>query len=132
MAVHALSVQKRYFDTIKDGTKKVEGRVGKVDTSKGINENYKESQSVYKQDDEIKFVISGEEETSEILMCKILKVEFFDTIEDMLKLCGLSNCLPGITSYEEGVQIYHGFPNYAEREKLYGAIGIYVQVLKTV
>ena len=132
MTVHTLSVQKQYFDAIKAGTKIVEGRVGKIDASKGINENYKQSESIYKQDDEIKFLISGEEETSEVLMCKILKVEFFDTIEDMLKVSGLSNCLPGITSYKEGVEIYHGFPSYAEREKLYGAIGIYVEVLKTV
>merc|ERR1719277_100121 len=45
---HQLSVNKEYFDKIMVGQKSVEGRAGKVDDTKGINEDYKNNLTMYK------------------------------------------------------------------------------------
>jgi ASC-1-like (ASCH) protein len=134
---HELSVQKEYFLKIRDGFKTVEGRAGKVDTENNIHENYKERTTSFKIGDQIRFKISGNEKlsrskdmiVSENVTCEITGVLFYDTFKEMLVESGLSNCLPGVKSIEEGVRIYRGFNGYQKREERYGVIAIHVKVL---
>jgi len=128
MKTHHLDVQLCYFNKIKNGSKTVEGRVGEVDPSNDINENYKAGVTSYNVGDHLKFTISSEE-SGEMVMCEITQLEFFASFEEMLSGCGLDQCLPGISDLEEGVRIYRSFPNYANLEKDYGAVGIHIKLL---
>ena len=128
MATHQLDVQEYYFNKIEEGTKTVEGRAGKVDTSKNINENYKEHRSIYKAGDRLQFTVSGKE-NSKTLLCDITAVKFYDGFENMLRQSGLQNCLPDIDSIDKGVEIYRSFPGYADREVKYGAVGIHIRLI---
>ena len=135
---HELSVQKEYFAKIKDGTKTVEGRAGKIDTENDIHENYRQKETNFKVGHTVKFIISGHsadsesesESESESVACEITRVEFHETFEEMLTKSGLSTCLPGIKSMEEGVRIYRGFSGYQQREELYGVVGIHLRVIR--
>lgn len=46
----------------------------------------------------------------------------------MLVSEGLSNCLPGITSLQQGVEIYESLPGYKEKVVQYGAIAMNIRV----
>ena len=135
---HELSVQKEFFTKIREGIKTVEGRAGKIDTENNILENYREKETSFKAGHKTRFTISGNEESEcsgnvaliETVTCEITRVEFYETFEEMLAKSGLSNCLPGIQSMEEGVRIYRSFSGYQEREEQFGVVGIHVKLLK--
>ena len=126
---HDLTVHRKFFDKIRDGIKTVEGRAGKIDTKNGILENYRTKETSFEVGHTIRFTISGNEESSEGVVCEITKLEFHDSFQEMLAKSGISSCLPGIGSMEEGIRIYRGFSGYAEREKQYGVVGIHLNVL---
>ena len=128
---HELSVQEQYFKSIKDGIKTVEGRAGNIVAEQNIFEIYKENKTHFKAGQMIRFTVSGNEnDLADSVICEITKIEFYDSFEEMLTGCGLHNCLPGILSTETGVGVYRGFGGYLEREKLYGVVGIHLQVLQ--
>ena len=129
--IHELTVQREYFNKIRNGTKTVEGRAGKVDAKHCIHENYREGQTRFKVGDKLRFSISGDRQSMEedSVTCQITKVVFHDTFEDMLSGSGLEKCLPGVASVKEGVQIYRGFCGYEQRETEFGVVGIHVKVL---
>ena len=132
---HELSVQKQYFNKIRDGSKTVEGRAGKVDAKNNILENYKKGETRFKVGDKLRFTISGDtnnsgkETVDHSVTCKITKVVFHDTFKDMLSGAGLEKCLPGVNSVEEGVEIYRSFSGYRQRELEFGVVGIHLEVL---
>lgn len=63
---------------------------------------------------------------------EILRLSKYDSFLSMLKTEGLQNCLPGIGSLEDGVQIYHSFPDYKTRESAYGVLAIAIKVQQQV
>lgn len=129
ITVHELSVQKEYFVKIQNGEKTVEGRAGNVVPENNINEDYKNAKTMYKDGDQIRFVIFGCEKSGESVLCKITKHEFFPIFKDMLTSCGLSKCLPRITDMDEAVRIYRSFSGFKEREIKFGVIGIHLKIV---
>ena len=132
---HELSVQRQYFNKIRDGSKTVEGRAGKIEAKNNILENYAKGETRFKVGDKLRFTISGDTNRSEkntvdqSVTCRITKVVFHDTFKDMLAGDGLEKCLPGVSSVEEGVQIYRSFSGYRQRELEFGVVGIHLEVL---
>jgi len=60
------------------------------------------------------------------LKFEVQYVRSYPTVDEMLAQEGLEKLLPGVSSIEEGKQIYLGFPGYSERVKQFGiyAIGL--------
>ena len=48
----------------------------------------------------------------------------------MLEYEGLENVLPGCSSVEEGVAIYHGFPGYRQGEAQHGVAAFQIEVCR--
>jgi ASC-1-like (ASCH) protein len=116
-------VAKKWYDLLSEGTKKVEGRVpdvskpeknyanlnpGDLATFIAVDENYKTIKGL----PQIKF--------------KVKYNKKYSSVKKMLAHEGLDRVLPGVESIEEGIKIYHSFPEYEERIKRDGihAIGL--------
>jgi len=56
----------------------------------------------------------------------VVRCSHYACIEDYLIVEGLSNCLPGVDTINEGVDIYHQFYS-AEAEARYGVMAIEIQ-----
>lgn len=53
----------------------------------------------------------------------IRDIRFYSSFEEYMNAEGLDNCLPGVTTIEEGIEIYRQF--YTEKdEKTYGIVAI--------
>jgi len=108
--MNAFPIQERYLKLIRIGKKLVEGRVCKAPYSD------------IKKGDRIKFYASNDESVE----CLVKNVKNYSNFKEMLSNEGLQNCLPGVESLEEGVNIYHSFPGYEENSQKYGVLAIHV------
>lgn len=97
-----------YFAPIMNGEKSVDARINKT------------PYDTLNAGDIIKFV--GTQTRSLEAYCRIQGRREYKTFEEMLNSVGLSKCLPGIASVQEGVKTYLSFPNYAVNEKQYGVV----------
>jgi len=109
---HEIEVQERWFRELAKGTKTVEGRKG---TSK------------WRQipvGDVIKFV-SPQQET---FSCYIVKINWYPSVEEYLIKEGLVNTLPGVTTFQEGVDIYLKPNGFWDPEAIhkYGVLAFHV------
>lgn len=105
-----LSVQGNYFSLIKSGKKCVEGRLSKPKFSSlsiGDILIFKNSQNIH-----------------ETIATRVKFINRYSSFKEMLQKEGLEKCLPGCSSLEEGIAIYHSFPNYENGEKSYGVLAI--------
>lgn len=109
-----MHLPERPFRAIKNGTKKVEGRV-----SSSANDRY----SKIKSGDEIVFEL---EPGSESLNTKVDFVHHYPDVRSMLETEGVENVLSSRGNLEQGIKSYHSIPHYRENIKKYGiyAIGI--------
>ena len=102
------------FETIKNGTKKIEGRPPKTN-----NDRYTQM----KQGDEIIFTNI---ETGETLETKIIFVHHYENVKDMLEKEDMENILSSKATIDQGIESYNKINDYRERIKKFGiyAIGI--------
>ena len=112
-AVFELDVKKVYFDSIKAKTKTVEGRI--------CRPKYQRMEP----GDMIKFNSAG----GESIFCKINKVERFIGFKEMVEAKGHEKCIPGSSSVQAAVDVYHRFPGYRVDEKKFGVLGIEIKYL---
>lgn len=109
-----LSVQQKYFEAIKDGTKTVEGRLN--------SPKFKD----LKPNMHITFMCV---QTQEQVVCIVQDVQRYATFEEMLVAQGVENMLPGVQTLSEAVALYESFPGYKEDVKKIGALAIKVKPL---
>ncbi len=59
---------------------------------------------------------------------QITKLTVYPSFAEMLQTEGLTACLPGIHRLEEAIAIYHAFPEYKEKESIFGVLSIGITV----
>ncbi len=102
---HEVIIDSMYLDLIKRGQKTVEGKVNKP------------KYAHIKKGDIIKFVSSTLPKKT--CFCKVKDRVSYESFKHMLEGEGLQNCLPGLSTIEEGIRVYHSFPGYATDELIY-------------
>jgi ASC-1-like (ASCH) protein len=107
---HRINVQNPWFDYIKEGKKKIEGRI-----NKGLFK-------ILKKDDIVKIV--NNKESVKVIIKKIVH---YDSFEDYLSTEGLSKTLPGIKSITDGIAIYRQF--YTEQQEKEGILAIHFKLI---
>ncbi|MDX2346517.1 MAG: hypothetical protein QNK11_06585 [Legionella sp.] len=111
----AIKVAPLYFQQIRAGLKTVEGRIAK------------EKFCALREGQVLEFLSENDS-----LFTRVLELKQFPTFKDMLEHYGLKTCLPDIDCLEEGVKIYHSFPNYKQNESKFGVIGIKIELLDKI
>jgi ASC-1-like (ASCH) protein len=114
--VLTLTIWPPYFDHVSSGTKTVEGRP--------FNARY----ANLTNGDRIQIV---NKDRCDNCVVEITRLTRYPTFQAMLEKEGLVNCLPGVGSLKEGVDIYRSFPNYEFQERQYGVIAIAIKVQQT-
>jgi len=108
-----LSLRRKYFDAIKAGAKRVEGRLN--------SSKFKD----LKPGMQISFTAA---DTNEVMICIVEVLNIYPSFKGMLQGEGVENMLPGIKNLEEGIAIYESFPGYKEEVKKNGALAIRIKV----
>lgn len=114
-----IHVNEPWFSLIKNGTKKVEGRL-----NKGQFAYFKENDIV------TWFNIDKQTKQKKEVNTKIIKINKYKTFEEMLTIEGLNNVLPdkNIKTIEDGINVYRQWYN-EEMEKQFGVIAIVITVI---
>lgn len=112
--MRVLNLRAPYFRMVQSGRKTVEGRLNKPELHS------------LKVGERIRF--QREHETKNFVNVKVISLRTYPTFREMLDKEGLHRCLPDVKSLDEGVRLYHSFPSYYEKEKLYGALAIRIQL----
>lgn len=107
----------KYFEAIKVGTKKIEGRAPKDADDKRYEQ--------MKVGDTVTFTNNV---TNEQIICEILSVNHYKDARSMLEAKGIENVLPGELDIEYGIKIYDNLEGYEERIKKFGIYAIGVKV----
>lgn len=68
------------------------------------------------------------ERASHFVDVHVTRLTRYSSFRNMLKNEGIENCLPGVDCIEEGVKIYHSFPDYQVNEAKYGVLAIGIKV----
>lgn len=105
-----------YFPFILSGEKSVDARINKP------------SYETIEAGSLIKFVGSLTKNLE--AYCRVTKRNHYKTFREMLEAEGLSSCLPGIATVEEGVKIYLSFPGYEAQEKSVGVVAFQITPLR--
>ncbi len=103
-------VDKFVFDSIKDGQKTIETRAA--------TNRYRK----IKQGDILVFSCIGEK-----LEKEIEKVDYFKSIDEMLKTVDFKKIMPFVDSVEEMKQVYYSFPDYQEKIKKVGLVAFFLK-----
>ena len=98
-------VDRKVFESIKDGSKTIETRAA--------TEKYRKM----KTGDILNFVCG-----SNSLQKRITSVRLFCTIEEMIGVLDIKSIMPFVDSVEAMRQVYYSFPNYEEKIKNFGII----------
>jgi len=113
-----LKIHPQQYQHILTGDKTIEGRIPDPDNDAT---NY----NLMAEDEYIRFKLT---DTHKLVDEKypITFITHYDTIKDMLEYEGLNNVLPNIETINQGVKLYHEFPDYKRNEVKYGiyAIGL--------
>lgn len=114
MKYHLL-LRTRPYNSIKNKTKKIEGRTPKDSRDRRYNEMKKGD-----------IIVFENEETLETLETRVLFVHHYVDVKTMLEKEGTENVLSSGKNIDEGIKSYHSLGNYEERIKQFGiyAIGI--------
>ena len=91
--IYEMHLEKRYFDLILSGKKRIEGRLVKPS-----RENMKPGDIIVFHDDE-----------GRKIRCRVKEVRFYDSLEEMVKAEGYKNLVPDAESEEEVFEIYRKF-----------------------
>lgn len=100
--VYSFDINNRAFNAIKEGRKKFEIRVTKVDGSFDY--------SVIKKDDFIKLTSFDKEK----MICRVLDVRWYNSAEELLTVEGCEYTLSSTNDFYEGVKSLHRFNGYTE------------------
>ncbi len=98
-------VDKIVFDSIKNGEKSIETRAS--------TPKYQRIET----GDTLIFVCKNEK-----LEKKVTKVNFYKTIDEMIKDINFKKIMPFINSVNEMKKTYYSFPNYKEKIKKFGLV----------
>jgi len=101
-----MGLKEEYLDLIRDGKKKVEGRL------------YDEKRRQINPGDAI--VFEGK------LKVRVKSIRRYSSFKEMLEREGIERVLPGVHNIEEGVRIYRQFYT-EEEEKNYGVVAIEIE-----
>lgn len=107
-ASYGFTVQKKYLDLIREGKKTVEGRV-----------NQRKYQKIHIGD---LVAFKSSELTDPSVLCVVKEKKIYLTFKEMLQTEGVENCLPGVSSLDEALAIYHAFPGYGEKSLSHGVV----------
>jgi len=108
-----LRVQPHYFSAIASGKKCVEGRLRKPNlASLHVGE---------------RIIFENHANADETLQAKITFLHEYTSFQEMLVSEGVEKCLPGISSLEQALAIYHSFPGYKENESA-GVLALGIQL----
>lgn len=105
-----IPIKKQYFDFIATGKKTVEGRIYTYPFTKAT------------KGDVVTFINQTQKVT-----CRITEIVKYKSFKDMLDQEGVRNCLPEISTVDEGVKIYHAIPGYEDKAKKHGVIAIRIE-----
>ena len=108
----------RAFNAIKNKTKKIEIRVTKLDGSFDY--------SILKENDIIIFNNS----LNEKITCKIIKINWYKTIEELLTIEGTKYTLSSTNDFNEGVKSINSLEGYERGIKANGVYAIHINYLK--
>lgn len=114
--VHYLHVQPRWFKLLQSSTKRFEGRLNDA------------SVSSIRTNDVLIFQTTSSDESVE-LACRVVSVTQYADFEHMMAGDRLTQLLPGVTTKQEGLDIYRSFPGYRDGENQFGAIVFEVSVI---
>lgn len=109
MTIHNIHCDDPWFSYIREGTKPVEGR------------KKTHSYARIKVGDQINFT-NGKES----FIADVTEIREYDSLEQYFEDVSLEKALPGITSIEEGLNIYYQWSS-EEKIKQYGFLGIFVK-----
>lgn len=113
--VYELDINNRAFRAIKDGRKKVEIRV----TKEPLDFDY----SIMREGDLINFTSYDGDE----MLCQILKINWYKTIEELLTIEGTEFTLSSTNDFNEGVKSINSFDGYSEGMKKNGVYAIHIK-----
>lgn len=118
IASHVFNLRSYYLEMILAKRKTVEGRPNKPELKQ------------LKVNDIIRFTEAPPSLQPRFAEAKVLYLHPYPTFREMLAREGLQRCLPDIVDLESGVQIYHGFPSYPEKEKEHGVVAIGLELIQ--
>lgn len=116
--IYKLDINNRAFNAIKNKTKKVEIRATKLDNSFDY--------SILKENDYIEFTSYDKE----IILCKIIKINWYPSIEELLTKEGTKYTLSSTDDYEEGIKSINSLNGYKEAIPINGVYAIHLEYLK--
>jgi ASC-1-like (ASCH) protein len=105
---YEVKVKEPYFTYIKNGTKKVEGRLNKGEF--------------------LEMRVGDLILTNGILMLEILNISIYKTFREMIQQEGIKNVIPDANSLDEAESVYYNFYTKTEEEK-FGVIAIQIKIL---
>ncbi|MCR5787824.1 MAG: hypothetical protein K6G37_01915 [Bacilli bacterium] len=111
-----LNINNRAFNAIKNNTKRVEIRVTKLDKD---SFDY----SALKYGDKIVF----KSYDGDIITCRVLDVNHYDSIEELLTLEGTRYTLSSTNDFNEGVKSINSINGYKEAMKINGVYAIHIK-----
>ncbi len=117
MKMYDFDLNDRAFQAIQDGTKRVEIRATKLDGSFDY--------SILKENDLMRFTNSKNKR----IKCKIVKVNWYQTIEELLTVEGTKYTLSSIDDFEEGVKSINSLNGYSDAIKVNGVYAIHLEYL---
>ena len=116
--VYNFDINNRAFNAIKNNTKRVEIRATKA----GSNHfDY----SKLKVDDEIIF----ESFSHEKILCKILEINHYDSVEELLIQEGTRYTLSSTNDFNEGIKSINSLDGYKEAIKVNGVYAIHIKYI---
>lgn len=112
---YALDLNDRAFNAIIDKTKRIEIRAftGDLDYSKIVSND----KIVFKND-------NGEK-----IICKVLEVNFYKTVEELLMMEGTKYTTSSTNEYEEAIKNIYKLKGYKNAIKKYGVYAIHIEYL---
>ena len=114
-----LTVQTPYLANLRSGLKSHEGRLARPQYLTLHPGDYIQICSV---------TIKALEEDASIF--EVRRITRYETFREMLLAHGVRAFLPEIEDVDEAVQVYRGFPGYAEGEVELGVVGIELRLAK--
>lgn len=115
---YELEINNRAFKAIQAKTKRVEIRVTKINNDFNYAILNKNDVIIFTNDD-------GEQQK-----CQVIKVNWYQTIEELLTIEGTEYTLSSTNDFTEGVKSINSIPGYTEGMKKNGVYAIHLQPIK--
>lgn len=113
--LYKLDINNRAFKAIKEERKKVEIRATKLDNSFDY--------SILKENDLIEFTSYD----NEVIICKIIKINWYSSIEELLTKEGTKYTLSSTDDYNEGIKSINSLNGYKEAIPINGVYAIHIK-----